>query len=175
MVIIPLPNLAQDLLTSPKAAVKPNPQQLTLRFKCHKTTILLLVAPHDSLTSIKAQLLEAMKVTHIPEVGGQPLPTNPNDVLLGVPINKNEPSAGWTDLEIPQVEDDTRKKGPKKSGVLNASPAGAGLKDGSVLAFKFRSEAPDADELGMGDNQWDVIMPSFDDEEGSQMKDEDEA
>ncbi|KAI4285080.1 MAG: hypothetical protein L6R38_000921 [Xanthoria sp. 2 TBL-2021] len=151
-------------------AEKPNPQQLTLRFKSHKTTILLLVAPHDSLTSIKAKLLEAMKVANISEIQGRPLPTTPDDVLLGVLIDSDDPGEGWTDLEIPEKEDDTHKKGPKKSSVLNASPVGAGVKDGSVLAFKFRTETSDADDLDMGDNVWDVVMPTFDDEEGSQMK-----
>lgn len=85
----------------------------------------------------------------------------------------NDPAQGWTDLEIPEVEDDIRKKGSKKSGVLNASPTGAGLKDGSILAIKFRSEASDADDLNMLDNEWDVVMPTFDDEEGSQNKETD--
>ncbi|KAL8894867.1 MAG: hypothetical protein Q9192_003999 [Flavoplaca navasiana] len=152
---------------------KPSPQQLTLRFKCHKTTILLLVDPHDNLTSIKAKLLEALKVTNVSEIRGQPLPTEPDDVLLGVPVDLNDPAQGWTNLEIPEVEDDIRKKGPKKSGVLNASPMGAGLKDGSVLAIRFRSEASDADDLNMGNNEWDVVMPTFDDEEGSQTKETD--
>ncbi|KAL8785173.1 MAG: hypothetical protein Q9213_003520 [Squamulea squamosa] len=155
-------------------SVIPNPQQFTLRFRCHKTTILLLVPPHDSLTSVKTKLLEAIKATGATEVHGQTLPTNPDDVLLGVPVNMNEPGEGWTGLEFPEIEEDTRKKGPKKSGVHNASPSGAGLKDGSLLAFKFRTVASDADDLDMNTNEWDVVMPSFDDEESSQMKESDE-
>ncbi|KAL8731832.1 MAG: hypothetical protein Q9166_003116 [cf. Caloplaca sp. 2 TL-2023] len=153
---------------------KPKPQHFTLRFKRHKTTILLFVEPHDSLTSVKVKLLDAIKATRVSEINGQPLPSNPDDVIFGVPIDKNETSEGWVGLEIPEVEE-TRKQEAKKSGVLNATPIGAGLKDGAILAFKFRNEASDADDLGMTDNEWDVIMPNFDDEEGSQTKDAEES
>ncbi|KAL9000986.1 MAG: hypothetical protein Q9169_000470 [Polycauliona sp. 2 TL-2023] len=149
---------------------KPSPQQLTLRFKCHKTTILLFVSPHDSFASIKSKLLDALKVANITQIQGQPLPTKSDDVLLGVLINLNDPGVGWTSLEIPEKDD---KKGSKSSGVLNASPMGAGIKDGSMLAFKFRGDDSDADDLDMGDSEWDVVMPTFDDEEGSQVKEVD--
>ncbi|KAL8675193.1 MAG: hypothetical protein Q9168_000446 [Polycauliona sp. 1 TL-2023] len=144
---------------------KASPKQLTLRFKCHKTTIILLVAPHDSLTSIKSKLLDALKVANITEIQGRPLPKDLDHVLLGVPIDLNNPGEGWTNLEIPE-KDDTEE--PKRSSVLNASPMGAGVKDGSVLAFKFRGDASDVDNMEMGDNEWDVVLPTFDDEEGSQ-------
>ncbi|KAL8811679.1 MAG: hypothetical protein Q9223_001480 [Gallowayella weberi] len=150
---------------------KPSPQQLTLRFKCHKTTILLLVSPHESLSSVKEKLLKAIKATQVVEINGQPLPSDPDHVIFGVPADPNEPNGPWIELEIPEPEDNTRKKGSKKPGVLNATPTGAGLKDGSVLAFRFQDEATDADDLGMDKQKWDVIMPTFDDEEGSQTKD----
>ncbi|KAL8693305.1 MAG: hypothetical protein Q9224_003780 [Gallowayella concinna] len=150
---------------------KPSPQQLTLRFKCHKTTICLLVAPHDSLSSVKEKLLEAIKATQVNEINGQSLPSDPDNVIFGVPADTDESNGQWIELEIPEPEDDTRKKGAKKPDVLNATPMGAGLKDGSVLAFRFRDEATDADDLAEDKLTWDVIMPNFDDEEGSQMKD----
>lgn len=74
-------------------------------------------------------------------------------------------------LEIPEIEDDGGKKGSKKRGVLNATPSGAGLKDGMILAFKFRKEKSGGDDMDIDDNEWDVVMPSYDDEEGSQVKD----
>ncbi|KAL8808207.1 MAG: hypothetical protein Q9182_000271 [Xanthomendoza sp. 2 TL-2023] len=152
------------------ASEKPSPQHWTLRFKCHKTTILLLVSPHDSLSSIKEKLLQAIIATQVVEINGQPLPSDPDHVIFGVPADTNEPDGSWIELEIPEPEDDNRKKGSKKSGVLNATPMGAGLKDGSVLAFRFHDEATDADDLGMDKKTWTVIMPTFDDEDGSQMK-----
>lgn len=60
---------------------------------------------------------------------------------------------------------DDEAKG-KSNGGRNGTPLidsllGAGLKDGAVLAFKFRGE-------GLED-EWDVIIPSYDDEYGSQQ------
>ena len=41
--------------------------------------------------------------------------------------------------------------------MLNASPLGAGLKDGAVIAFKFQGEA---DEEG----EFDVVIPTFEED-----------
>ena len=97
-------------------------------------------------------------------------------MIFGVPVDKNDASKGWVRIDIPahEVEDNTgskRKIGGKKS-ILNASPAGAGLKDGGMLAFKFRQNDAmvDEDGLDMNDNDWDVIMPSYEDEVGSQSQ-----
>ena len=97
-------------------------------------------------------------------------------MIFGIPVDKNDTGKGWVGLEIPahEVEDDIgskRKVGGKKS-VLNASPAGAGLKDGGMLAFKFRNKDAmmDEDGLDLNDNDWDVIMPSYEDEVGSQSQ-----
>lgn len=67
-----------------------------------------------------------------------------------------EPEDGESVVALP--------KGVRKT-VLNGSPLGAGLKDGSILAFKFRNAS---DETTM-DDVWDVVMPQFDDDEGSEV------
>ncbi|KAL8952804.1 MAG: hypothetical protein Q9222_001308 [Ikaeria aurantiellina] len=154
---------------------KPTPQHFALRFKQHKITILLFVKPHDPLTSVKEKLLAAIKDRNISQIDGQPLPSDPQDIVFGVPIDKNDPSQGWVGLDIPDLDDDERKKGGKKPGVLNATPIGAGLKDGSLLAFKFITEGSGGVDVDMNDNDFDVIMPTFDDEEGSQAKEGEEA
>lgn len=141
--------------------------QLTLRFKQHKTTILLFVAQSQPLTSIKQDLLAAIKATGIGDINGVPLPSDPEAIVFGVPIDKNDISKGWLPLKIPEVEDvDTKGKGVKKGSVLNENPLGAGLKDGAVIAFKF-NEGDGGDGM---DEEWDVVMPSFDDEALSQGK-----
>lgn len=63
------------------------------------------------------------------------------------------------------------RKAGKASGkgkVRDDCPMGVGLKDGAVLAYKFRSDVVDGDEeLGIkdeGDEVWDVVLPSY--EEG---------
>lgn len=86
-----------------------------------------------------------------------------------MPRDKNDISKGWVPLKIPEVEDgDTKGKGVKKGSVLNGSPLGAGLKDGAMLAFRFTKEAAE-DEPDL-DDEWDVVIPSYDDEVGSQSQ-----
>lgn len=116
----------------------------------------------QSFTSIKQELLEAIKSTGRSDVNGHPLPSNPEDVLLGVPIDKNRLQRGWVNLRIPETkdkDDGKKSKGVKKNSVLNSNPAGAGLKDGATLAFKFRTHE---EENGLSDHEWDVVLPSYD-------------
>ena len=96
--------------------------------------------------------------------------TNPEDIEFGVPLDKRDLGKGWVELEIPEEDADEadvaeggakEKKGrgrPTKSlETVNKSPLGAGLKDGAVLAFRWK-----------GDEGWDVDIPVYDDaaEEG---------
>jgi hypothetical protein len=80
------------------------------------------------------------------------------------------------EVEVGDAKGGKKKVGGKKS-VLNESPAGAGLGDGSMLAFRFRTkpkeEAPEQEEDADGDDEveieddpgWNVILPSYDDDE----------
>ena len=140
--------------------------QWTLRFKQHKTTILLFVQQSQSFDSIKRDLLDAIKATNIKEINGNALPSDPEDIELGLPRDKNDVSRGWVPLKIPEADEaDVKGKGVKKGSVLNESPLGAGLKDGAMLAFRFtEGDAEDGMDL---DDEWDVIMPSYDDEDES--------
>ena len=143
--------------------------QWTLRFKQHKTTILLFVQQSQPFDSIKRDLLDTIRATNVKDINGNALPSDPDDIEFGVPRDKNDIRKGWVALKIPEVEDGDKKgKGVKKGSVLNESPLGAGLKDGAMLAFKFTKGA---DEDGMDpDDEWDVIIPSYDDEAGSQSQ-----
>ena len=137
--------------------------QWTLRFKQHKTTILLFVQQSQPFDSIKRDLLDAIKATNIKDINGNALPSDPEEIELGVPRDKNDVNKGWLPLIIPEAEEaDVKGKGVKKGSVLNGSPLGAGLKDGAMLAFRFtKGAAEDGMDL---DEEWDVIMPSYDDE-----------
>ena len=139
--------------------------QWTLRFKQHKTTILLFVQQSQSFDSIKRDLLHAITARGINDINGNTLPSDPEHIEFGVPKDKYDISKGWVPLKIPEVEDgDTKGKGVKKGSVLNESPLGAGLKDGAMLAFRFTEGATeDARDL----DDWDVIIPSYEDEVGS--------
>lgn len=142
-----------DVLTStiqpPKAARQ---QPWTLRFKKHKTTTILLVQPTQPFESIKEELLSSITASGKVDINGIKLPSDPNDIILGVPVDKNDISQGWVQLEMQPGKGEERSG--KSNTIFNESPMGAGLKDGSMLAFKFEGEKED----------WDVIMPSYDEE-----------
>lgn len=81
-------------------------------------------------------------------------------------MDKNRIEKGWVNLVVREPEDEERTltlpKGVRKS-VLNGSPLGAGLKDEAMLAFRFRSQSDD--DIEEGDDDWDVVMPTYEDEE----------
>ncbi|KAI9880816.1 MAG: hypothetical protein M1830_000252 [Pleopsidium flavum] len=153
---------------------EPDTLQWTLRFKQNKTTILLFVDPGQSFDSIKQDLLDALKKSGRTELNGEPVPSDSDHVLLGLPMDKNDLSKGWVKLEIPETEIEdglgAKKKVGGKKSILNASPQGAGLKDGAVLAFRFSESGDKVDEEGLevGYGKWDVVIPSYEDEYGSQ-------
>ncbi|KAI9828523.1 MAG: hypothetical protein M1819_006579 [Sarea resinae] len=156
----------------------PGPLSWTLRFKHHKTTILLFVEPLQSFHSIKMGLIQALNATRPDgKLDGLAIPSDPEEVLLGLPRNPHDLGEGWVALEIPEVEileeDGGKRKIGGKQGILNTSPQGAKLKDGAVLAFKFRRNVADMDAHGMAledEEQWDVLVPSYEDEYGSQAE-----
>ena len=143
--------------------------QWTLRLKQRRTTVLLFVDRSQSFTSIKQELLEAIKATGKATLNDQALPTDPDDVILGIPVDRYDLSKGWVGLDIPDFDEDggrTKKAG--KNSILNSSPLGAGLKDGAVLAFKFRDSSMTEEEMDLDDNNWDVVLPNYEEEYGSQ-------
>jgi hypothetical protein len=120
------------------------------------------------------------------------LPSDPDELEFGVLIDKKDPGKGWTSLTQPVSNGDL--KGKKKStgaversklsagttsGVAN-SPESAGLVDGSFVAYRIRSspsskkqppsedkdeDEEDGDVEAQDDPKWDVILPTFEDDE----------
>ncbi|KAG8533661.1 uncharacterized protein KY384_001402 [Bacidia gigantensis] len=144
---------------------------LTLRFKHHKTTILLLCQSTQTFTSIRQDLLNTMKAIGIKNINQNSIPEDPDDVILGVPMDKNDLNKGWVNLEIPEFDEgDVKSKGGvKKGSVLNKNPLGAGLGEGALLAFRFKDKNKQEDEMELGED-YDVIMPSYEDESTSQSQ-----
>jgi len=176
------------------AAPTPSPQTYTLRLKSHRTTLLLHTDPLQTLLSLKREILRALFQTH-PEghLNGAQIPKNAEDILLAKPVDAHDLSAGWVSLETSGTgdlfEDDvsskgkgkaavngTKKKGPGRDGTVQA----AGLRDGGVVAFKFRSteaaarmEDDEDDEgiaelgvVGVREEKWDVVVPNLDETYG---------
>ncbi|GAD93368.1 conserved hypothetical protein [Paecilomyces variotii No. 5] len=151
---------------------KPSPLSWTLLFRKHKTTVLLMLPPNETLTSAKAELLKALNARGLKEMNGDTIPEDPTEIEFGVPVDKNELEKGWTrlDVEVPELAEGGAKKTKKNAGEVTLQ--GADIKDGQSIAFRFRKRSEDGsgkDELDLDleleDPGWDVIVPSLDDEE----------
>jgi hypothetical protein len=181
----------------------PTPEHITLLLKNHKQTVLLSVMPTTPFAEIRSLLLAALQSRNITSIDGAPLPDEPEEIEFGVLRNKRNPAEGWVPLDVKEMEVGDARGGKRKVGgkqsVLNESPAGASLGDGSMLAFRFRAQgkksvlnegfagaslgdesilafrfqtqgkedAPeDDDNVEIEDDPgWNVILPSYDDEE----------
>ncbi|KAK5722753.1 hypothetical protein LTR15_005986 [Elasticomyces elasticus] len=146
--------------------IRPKPTTWILRFKHHRTTVLLHVDPLQSLAAIRAELLKAVTQTNPSgRLNGHTIPQDANEVLLARPSDSQDLSLGWESLEVHEVEGASREDGKGKGKAVVGSSTGAkrgskdklvdcpqavGLQDGGVVAFKFRSEftaaARDEDE-----------------------------
>lgn len=186
-----------------------------LRFKLNRTTILLHTDAQQTFSSIRSELLTALKSTNPSGTlhgtlrdgtpVSYPLPESAEDIALAKPADINDASAGWEAigddaLDELDFEDEStgaaskgkgkakatpQQKRASKSGGVNDCPQGAGLRDGAVVAFRFRSAEEkgrrrrlaegslDVDEIardGMGDDAvgWDVIVPTMEETYGEE-------
>ena len=168
-------NHRQATVTEKDPAALPTPEHITLFLKQHKHTVLLSVIPTTPFAEIKSLLLATLQSRNVTLIDGAPLPNEPEEIEFGVLRNKRNPAEGWVSLDVKEMEVYDTKGGKRKVGgpksVLNESPAGAGLSDGSMLAFRFRTkrkeDSPeDNDNMEIEDDPgWNVILPSYDDEE----------
>lgn len=169
-------------------ATLPQPSHITLLLRHHKSTTLLSVSPIQSFESIKDLLLAALKARNISSLHNDsdpadptPLPSSAADLEFGVLIDKKDASKGWTLLtpELAAASSSTKKKPASKTADAN-SPAGAGLADGGWLAYRVRkAPAAEGDEAKLDENGdvdvemeedpgWDVVLPSFEDDEDAE-------
>lgn len=180
--------------------IQPNPRTWTLKFKHHKTTIVLHVDPLQTFTSIKAELLKAISDSHSSRsLNGSAIPKNPNEILLAKPLEPNDLSLGWQQIilsnEDGDDDGDSTGKGKGKAGVvtgrapaknqLKECPQGAGLREGSIVAFKFKNDeemnGPSNDgvddeiavaEEDMSRQMWDVVVPTMENTYGDTMEED---
>ncbi|KAF2198244.1 hypothetical protein GQ43DRAFT_169868 [Delitschia confertaspora ATCC 74209] len=160
-------------------ATEPSPMTWTFRLKHQKTTVLLYVNPLQKFSSIKEDLLEALKEVNYP---GE-LPASPSEIQLARLVVPNEPSKGFVlgeweqrpilgDEENSAIEGIGKSKGKPKKKVTddgdgvgaNQCPKGAGLTDGAILAFRWGMQNDEDDiEMAEAENEgWDVTLPSYD-------------
>ena len=148
------------------------PTTFTLRFKNHKSTTFLHADPQQSFDSLREDLLRALKDTH-PDgtINGHPLPPKSSHILLARPNDLQNIDKGFTSVtdKVGDIITGNENVGRKKAGqpelkLKEATPKAAGLRDGSVVAYKFRTDLDDDYDPAL-DEDWDVMMPSYDDQD----------
>jgi hypothetical protein len=160
-------------------AEMPSPLHITLLFKCARHTVLLSVLPSTSFSEIGSLLLLALQARNITSIADTPVPSpdQGDQVEFGIPKDKKDLKKGFVSLDLAGKVLADGKGGKRKSGgnksAPTENPAGAGLVDGSILAFRFKSQADvvmqeeeDDDEVnGPDDPGWNVELPRYEDEE----------
>jgi hypothetical protein len=136
-----------------------SPDVWTIKFKKARTTVVLHIYQLQPLSSVKAELLEALQSTNPSgELNGTPLPDSADDIELAKPRDpSNIDAGGWQSIELDAANDDfdadlfgtgddtkTKGKGKGKAKAKGAShkdcPLGAGLKDMCIVAFRFKGQ-----------------------------------
>lgn len=145
----------------PPRQAKLDSRATTVLFKKHKTTVLLSLQPHEPLTAVKEKLLEAFKSRNMIEINGEPLPSDSALIEFGVPVDRSDLVKGWNLLQSAGGEESKGTAGKRAS---SGTVIAAGLDNGYLVAFRFRKEGDEVD-AGLNDPGWDVVIPSFDDEE----------
>ena len=153
------------------STVNPSPVTWTIRLKYHKTTILLHADPLQSVQRLKQDLLDALRaIKPSPTfLNGRSLPSSASRIQLAKPCDVLDPTSGW---ELIEESDDAtlQANGPdgKAKGKAKAKPNSSeftvkavGIRDNIALAFRW----PDKESMdeGLEDEEWDVVIPAFED------------
>lgn len=164
---------------------QPTPRTWTLRFKHHRTTILLEVDPFQPLSEVRADLLDALNETNPSgELNGKKIPKNPDDIQLGRAVDRNNLNLGYVTIGKGDESAEPSGKGKGKSaagggsksdaGKIKDCPEGSGIKKSDVVAFKFKSADEDVEEDGEGVEKWDVKVPTMEETYGDEDAQQDE-
>ena len=161
-----------------------SPTNWTLRFKHGRLTILLFTEALTPLSTLKSELLDALHERYPsglpnPAHGAKkqlgldeyiPIPDDIKDVALAVPVDNHDISKGWKALDGTSGKD---------AMGLKASPKSVGVKDGGVLAFRFRGEDEGGEEEEEDEEEdaerqeFLVEWPSYDETYGEEPDGED--
>ena len=140
-----------------------------------------MLPPHESIATAKEQVLKALNARGLKDINGDPVSSDPSDIELGVPVDKNDLDKGWTRLQADEPafgeeKSSSTRRNTNRGGGSSVSLQAADLKNGQLLAFRFRESKPEktqGDDKGQPDLDdiehefddpgWDVIVPSLDD------------
>ncbi|KAJ6021842.1 hypothetical protein N7540_007346 [Penicillium herquei] len=126
------------------AASESNPDMLgfTIMFRKHKITVLLDLKHHDTLSKAREKILLSLKSRLLTDINGDAIPEQPEDIELGVPVDRSNLSKGWKLLVVSEEPGDSIEEVRRQNGDL--------------IAFRFRGGSNTNDDEG-----WDVLIPQF--------------
>lgn len=166
---------------------EPSPKSWTIRFKHRKLTVFVHADPLHTLSTLKNELFKAIRETRPDgKLCDKPIPTSPELIYFAKPIDPEDWKQGWTRLEDPGLEalgidgdldgaastksaGRSRWKGKGKvSDVTAESIKSLGLRDNSVLAFKWKlsEDADFASDDAMtieDEDDWDLDFITYED------------
>jgi hypothetical protein len=163
---------------SANLAALPSPRSITLLLKNNKSTTLLSALPTSTFDDVKSLLIAALKSRNVPKI-----PDSPAALELAVLANPRDASKGWVPIHLRVQElaagKNAKKAASGKKSALDGSVEGAGLVDGSWVAWRVKSSATKdecmstdeaGDEMALDideekDPGWDVMIPKYEDEE----------
>lgn len=131
----------------PRKAAPIHSTNLTLRLKNSFYTIFILIQPETTLYEITQSLLNALRESYPtglpvdprviqPNAPTIPLPQNNNEIRLGIPKDLHNLSQGFAEIHTDSGEE------------ISQDAKSLGIKDGSILAFAFKTQETDVtDEL----------------------------
>jgi len=137
---------------------------LTLRFKHGNLTVFVFADELATISQIKQDLLETLRDTKPDGLLPSPssnssesiaLPDSAEDIILGVPVNKNDLTEGWSEME--SEEEDVNKECPKTLGLRNADALAFVINQGGKKKVEFWVEFSDLNAL-YPDEEEDVEM-----------------
>ncbi|KAJ5834700.1 hypothetical protein N7447_000726 [Penicillium robsamsonii] len=143
----------------PPKQSKTDSRAVTILLKKHKTTVLLMLQPHESLDFTKERLLDALKSRDIKNINGDVLPGDSCDIEFGEPVDRADPEKGWKRLQA-----DVKLQNE------SVTIMEAGLQNGHSIAFRFHKSSGDQNDgldmdLDGEDPGWDVVMPTYEDDQ----------
>ena len=127
---------------------------LTLRFKHGNLTVFVFADELAPISQIKEDLLETLRDTNpdgllpSPSSGSLkqiPLPKSADDIILGVPDNRNDLTEGWSELNT--LSDKAAKGCPKSLGWRNADALAFVINEGGKAKVEFWVEFSDLNAL----------------------------
>lgn len=158
-------------MTTNGIAVEPTPEHLTLLLKHGKSTTALSILPDQEWTQVKAQLLEVLISLGKTAFPGTtiPLPSNPDQIELGILKDRRDHTKGWESIEskqISEVKAGKKKAGGKSPQSMN-TPRDLALKDGAYIAYRLKvaSDQEGDSEITINEDvtagsSWDVMFPA---------------